>query len=215
MEDVEFVGTLTITVYHVIVDRWIAQACELKVSRSLLAGVVLFSRYTRAPAKMLSALCRKATRNSRIERCSYPSREASSSSSPQDLPASDRALNIPEILELILINASFANLQNARLVSRFWRNTIGGSETLDQTRYLKPIPAKGHNARTYSKAREQKKRAVEEERIEFEERARALADSPLLRDAIRKMKAPAPLQGQTKPSLLDETIIEYSSEDSV
>lgn len=71
---------------------------------------------------------------------------------------------------------------------------------------VKDKPATGHNAKTYRKAREKRRKRVEEE-VEVR-KSRDLAEVPLLEDALKKMNRP-------RMSLLDNAIVENSSEDSV
>lgn len=84
----------------------------------------------------------------------------------------------------------------------------------------KDKPAVGHDVKSYRKAREKKRIQAEQEQQELEIRAKALANSPLLKEALDKMVVqrsadgtPSP-RSRTKPSLLDTTIVEQSSEES-
>lgn len=84
----------------------------------------------------------------------------------------------------------------------------------------KDKPAKGHDVKSYRKAREQKRKQVEKEQEELDQRARALANSPLLKDALRKMykrsheDASSPRSNiAPNSSLLDTMIMEQSAEE--
>lgn len=79
----------------------------------------------------------------------------------------------------------------------------------------KPIPATGHDAKSYSRTRNQKKLAIEREQAEIDARARALAETPLLKEAVRRLKAAPGAQSKGRLSLLDETIVEYSTDESL
>ena len=83
------------------------------------------------------------TLNTDFARASSTSATLSGSWAPTT--AAHIALNtIPEILERILAITSFVDIENARLVSRFWRNVIGnvksGSTVLHRASHLIPDP---------------------------------------------------------------------------
>lgn len=94
---------------------------------------------------------------------------------------------------------------------------------LDRQPKPKPrdIPAKGHDVKSYRRAREKKKIQAEKEQQELEIRARALAKSPLLRDALLQMQRDSPEEANLSPgtrkvgssSLIDQTILEHSAEE--
>lgn len=85
----------------------------------------------------------------------------------------------------------------------------------------KDIPAKGHDVKSYRKAREEKRMREEKEQQELEARARALAKSPLLKDALLQMQRDSPEEANLSPntrkvgnsSLIDQTILEHSAEE--
>ncbi|EXJ70592.1 uncharacterized protein A1O5_06662, partial [Cladophialophora psammophila CBS 110553] len=91
-----------------------------------------------------------------------------------------------------------------------------------------PIPAKGHDAVSYRKAREAKKKKQLEEQQRLAAQARLIASQPLLQEAVREArKMPlsvaatagslSPLSPcnttPSRPGLLQETILEHSDED--
>ncbi|KIW35465.1 uncharacterized protein PV07_02161 [Cladophialophora immunda] len=92
----------------------------------------------------------------------------------------------------------------------------------------KPIPAKGHDAVSYRKAREAKKKKQLEEQQRLAAEARLIASQPFLQEVVREARkmpvsgaAPAgslsPLgpsnTAPSRPGLLQETILEHSDED--
>lgn len=94
---------------------------------------------------------------------------------------------------------------------------------LDRKPSPKPIPAKGHDAISYRKAREEKKQKLEEQHRRALQ-ARLIASQPLIQDVsrdVRTMALPAsagsPLSpsvsGPGRPGLLRQTILEHSEED--
>lgn len=95
---------------------------------------------------------------------------------------------------------------------------------LDRKPQSKPndVPAKGHDVKSYREAREKKRRAAEKEQEELEARARALARSPLLKNALAQMRRDLPEDANLSPgtrnlgaksSLFDQTILEHSAEE--
>lgn len=99
---------------------------------------------------------------------------------------------------------------------------------LDKKPSPKPIPPKGHNAISYRKAREEKKRKQLEDQERLATQARLIASQPLLQEAVREARK-IPLAGigttsqlspvsptntlPARPGLLQETILEHSEED--
>lgn len=97
---------------------------------------------------------------------------------------------------------------------------------LDRKPPAKPPAPKGHDAVSYRKAREAKKKHLEEQRS-LATQARLIASQPLIQEVVREARktplstAPAtplsPLSpniaGPSRPGLLQETILEHSDED--
>jgi hypothetical protein len=95
---------------------------------------------------------------------------------------------------------------------------------LDKGPVPKPIPATGHDAISYRKARDEKKRKKQEEHERRVAQARLMASQPLLQDAVRAARM-GPLSNSpisplspgaalpANPGLLQETILEHSDED--
>jgi len=90
---------------------------------------------------------------------------------------------------------------------------------LDRLPKPKDLPATGPNVKSYRKSRERKRRQAEKEMQEIDVRAKALANSPLLREALKQMSRASldgnlsPSERRQRPSLLDQTIIEHSDEE--
>ncbi|KIX06553.1 uncharacterized protein Z518_04529 [Rhinocladiella mackenziei CBS 650.93] len=98
---------------------------------------------------------------------------------------------------------------------------------LDRKPLPKPIPPKGHDAVSYRKAREEKKRKQREEQQRLAVQARLIASQPLIQEAVREARkmplsgtSTSPLSpsspsvpGPSWPGLLQETILEHSDED--
>jgi hypothetical protein len=82
----------------------------------------------------------------------------------------------------------------------------------------KPIPAKGHDAISYRKARQAKKQKKVEERELQNAQARLIASQPMIQEAVREAKRmsllsqPNPV-GSSRQGLLQETILEQTDED--
>lgn len=91
--------------------------------------------------------------------------------------------------------------------------------SLDRKPIPNDVPAKGHDVKSYRKTRERKKEKAKREQQEIDARAKALANSPLLKQALKQMSRDPPQDygsptGRTpRPSLLDQTIIEHSGEE--
>lgn len=93
---------------------------------------------------------------------------------------------------------------------------------LDRPSLPKPKdrPARGPDVKAYRAAREKKQRQAEKEQAELDARARQLAASPLLKTALQPIwrdspeDSPSTFQKRAGRSLLDQTIIENSSEES-
>lgn len=90
---------------------------------------------------------------------------------------------------------------------------------LDRPPKPKDVPARGPDVKSYRKSRERRRRQAEKEQQEIDARAKALANSPLLKEALNQMSR-EPLDGNNSPSgrrqrrsLLDQTIIEHSDEE--
>ncbi len=95
---------------------------------------------------------------------------------------------------------------------------------LDRAPAPKPIPPKGHDAISYRKAREEKKRRQLEEQQNLATQARLIASQPLLQEVVREARK-MPLSGAPisplspgvsasgRPGLLQQTILEHSEED--
>ncbi|OAG34419.1 hypothetical protein AYO21_11444 [Fonsecaea monophora] len=93
----------------------------------------------------------------------------------------------------------------------------------------RPIPARGHDAVSYRKAREAKKKKQLEEQQRLAAEARLIASQPLLQEVVREARK-MPLSGAVPaaslsplsprntapswPGLLQETILEHSDEDN-
>lgn len=95
---------------------------------------------------------------------------------------------------------------------------------LDRKPQPKPIPPKGHDAVSYRKAREARKKKQLEEQEKFATQARLIASQPLIQEVVREARkmplSGAPLSplspsvpGPGRPGLLQETILEHSDED--
>ena len=99
---------------------------------------------------------------------------------------------------------------------------------LDKKPPPKPIPATGHDAVSYRKAREERRKHKLEEQERVATQARLIASQPLLQEAVREARrAPVTVSGPTspmspvsptntfpeRPGLLQETILEHSEED--
>ncbi|KEF58220.1 uncharacterized protein A1O9_06146, partial [Exophiala aquamarina CBS 119918] len=88
----------------------------------------------------------------------------------------------------------------------------------------KSIPAKGHDALSYRKARgEKKKKAEVEEQAAIAVQARLIASQPLIQEVVREVRkmpfsgSAGPLSpsvpGPSRHGLLQETILEHTDED--
>lgn len=99
---------------------------------------------------------------------------------------------------------------------------------LDRKPLPKPIAPKGHDAMSYRKAREAKKKKQLEEQERLATQARLLASQPLIQEAVREARkmplvgtaTTSPLSplspgglGSGRAGLLQETILEHSDED--
>lgn len=95
---------------------------------------------------------------------------------------------------------------------------------LDQKRVPKPrdVPATGHDVKSYRQARENKRRRAEKEQQEIEVRAKVLASSPLIRDALKNIQrnekekdtiSPRVGRPDQSASLLGQTILEQTDEE--
>ncbi|KIW50345.1 hypothetical protein PV05_11941 [Exophiala xenobiotica] len=95
---------------------------------------------------------------------------------------------------------------------------------LDREPPPKLIAPSGHDAVSYRKAREAKKRKQLEEQQTLATQARLMASQPLLQEAVREARkmplsstpvspiSPG-ISGSSRPGLLQETILEHSDED--
>ncbi|KAK5939967.1 hypothetical protein PMZ80_007385 [Knufia obscura] len=83
----------------------------------------------------------------------------------------------------------------------------------------KDVPARGHDVKSYRKTRERKREQAEKEQAEIDARAQALANSPLLKEALKQISGDpvedinSPNRRKSRPSLLDQPIIENSDEE--
>ncbi len=98
---------------------------------------------------------------------------------------------------------------------------------LDRDPPPQPLPPKGHDAVSYRKAREAKKKTQLEEQKSLATEARLIASQPLIQEVVREARkmplsgastaALGPLSpgitGPGRPGLLQETILEHSDED--
>lgn len=95
---------------------------------------------------------------------------------------------------------------------------------LDHKPTAKSIPAKGHDAASYRKAREAKKMKQLDEQQRLSTQAQLIASQPLIQEAVREArKMPLPgapisplspnVSGANRPGLLQQTILEHSDED--
>ncbi|KAL6249654.1 hypothetical protein RBB50_003509 [Rhinocladiella similis] len=95
---------------------------------------------------------------------------------------------------------------------------------LDEKPIIDPSPPTGHDAISYRKAREEKKRKQLEEQQRLAVQAKLLASQPLLQDAVREARkmplSSTPISpispnvsGSNRPGLLQQTILEHSDED--
>lgn len=96
---------------------------------------------------------------------------------------------------------------------------------LDGSGHLKPIAARGHDAISYRKAREAKKKKQLEEQRQLATQARLIASQPLIQEVVREARkiplsgagpsspvSPGPT-GPSRSGLLQETILEHTDED--
>ncbi|KAK4938997.1 hypothetical protein LTR10_020656 [Elasticomyces elasticus] len=95
---------------------------------------------------------------------------------------------------------------------------------LDHKPEQQPIPAKGHDAVSYRKAREAKKQKQVDEQQRLTTQAQLIASQPLIQEAVREARK-MPLSGApvspispnvssaNRPGLLQQTILEHSDED--
>jgi len=90
---------------------------------------------------------------------------------------------------------------------------------LDRPPKPKDLPAKGPDVHSYQKNRERKRRQAEKEQQEIDARAQVLANSPLLKEALKQMSRNtrdgnnSPSERRQRPSLFDQIIIERSDEE--
>ena len=93
---------------------------------------------------------------------------------------------------------------------------------LDRKPIIKPksIPAKGHDAVSYRKARDERKGKQLEEQQKLASQARLIASQPLIQEVVREVRKmplssgpPSPLSPFNRAGLLRQTILEHSDED--
>ncbi|KIW72975.1 hypothetical protein PV04_01131 [Phialophora macrospora] len=112
------------------------------------------------------------------------------------------------------------------LVLHFTLHAIVVVFRIDKQTVPKPIPPRGHDAISYRKAREEKRRRQLEEQQRLATQARLIASQPLLQEGVREARkmplttSPGPLSPVSptntlpaRPGLLQETILEHSEED--
>ncbi|ETI28493.1 hypothetical protein G647_00942 [Cladophialophora carrionii CBS 160.54] len=130
-----------------------------------------------------------------------------------------------EPLWYFLGSAVFIGLLLA-LILHFTLRAIVFVFRIDKQPTPKPIPPKGHDAISYRKAREEKRRRQLEEQQRLATQARLMASQPLLQEVVREARK-MPLTTSTgplspvsptntlpaRPGLLQETILEHSEED--
>jgi hypothetical protein len=139
--------------------------------------------------------------------------------------------NVQELISTVqplwyfLGTAAFIGLLLA-LVLHFTLHAVVVVFRMDKQPDPKPIPPRGHDAISYRKAREEKRRRQLEEQQRLATQAKLIASQPLLQEVVREARkmplttSPGPLSPVSptntlpaRPGLLQETILEHSEED--
>ena len=138
-----------------------------------------------------------------------------------------KLIDVVQPLWYFLASAVFIGLLLA-LVLHFTLRAFVVVFRLDKKPPPKPIPPKGHDAISYRKAREEKKRKQLDEQQRLAAQARLIASQPLLQEAVREARKMPPSGAAptsplspisptntlpARPGLLQETILEHSEED--